>query len=226
MANQPFDSDYIDRYLRNDLSADEEAAFETALLDSPDLQDDLEAAMAVCQVLHLEEESESSVNEEPLDYLQRKNNWQPFAMAASVLLAVFSTVMFWKISNDSAGLQRQIDALNQPHADVSTVSLDIMRSSGDTPGVVIQKPAANALVLLDIELGPKGQQKDSILMTMRDESHAEILHWTSTVRGQRRVSMAITSDQLPDGQVWLEMSDSQGEIFERRLIEFLPSERP
>ncbi len=41
----------IDRYLRNELLADEEAAFEAQLLESPHLQLQLETAMAIRQAL-------------------------------------------------------------------------------------------------------------------------------------------------------------------------------
>lgn len=218
-----FDSAWIDRYLRSELSQDEEAALETALLDSPELQDELEVALAMREALRLDDENEPAVKEEPLDYLKGKHNWQPLAMAASVLLALFSTTMYWKVSNESAALQQQVDALNQPHASVLTVYMDIMRSAGGTPDIIIQKPAANALVLLDIELSPQGQRMDSILMSLKTESATEGLIWRVEVAASSRVTVAFTSGQLPDGRAWLEMSDPQGKVFERRLMEFLPA---
>lgn len=224
MANHMYDSNYLDRYLRNELSAEEEAELETVLLDSPELQDELEAAMALREALRLDEEAKSFDNEEPANLLEGRNNWQTLALAASVLLAVFSTTMFWKVSNESAALQQQIDTMGQPFSDVLTVSVDIMRSGGNVPDVVVQKPRSNALLLLEIELNPRGQQLDEIRMTLRDESRSELLAWTSAVHGQDYVTVAIPSRQVPDGRVWLEMSESNGEVFDRRLLEFLAEE--
>jgi len=44
-------SDWVDRYMRNGLTTEEEAVFETALLDSPDLQLQLETALGIRQAV-------------------------------------------------------------------------------------------------------------------------------------------------------------------------------
>lgn len=221
MVDQMYDSNYLDRYLRNELTAEEEAEFETALLDSPDLQDALEATVALREAIRLEGEETSLEDEKTVDILEGRNNWQPYALAASLLLAVFSTTMFWKVSNDATELQQRIKVLRQPFTDVLTISVDIMRSGVNVPDVVVQKPTDKALLLLEIELSPPGRQRDTIHMTLRDESLADIVSWTSVVSGQSTVDVAIASQQLPDGLVWLEMADSNGEVFDRRLLEFL-----
>jgi len=50
----------------------------------------------------------------------------------SVVRAVFSTTMFWKVSNESADLQHQIVFLRQPNSKILPVQIDIMRSASNT----------------------------------------------------------------------------------------------
>lgn len=221
MVDHARHSNEIDRYLRNELSAEEESAFEQALLESTELQEALEAALALREAIRLDSAAMSSGGGEPDRLLKGTSNWQPFAMAASVLLAIFSTTMFWKVSQESTELRGRVQALNKPYAVVQKISVDIMRSGGNAPDIIIQKPGEHALVLLEIELSPLGQQQSSVHMTMRDESQSDILDWTSSVNGQRVVSVAIPSQDLPEGRVWLELADSEGKIFDRRLLEFL-----
>jgi hypothetical protein len=218
-----FDSDFLDRYVRGELSEEDESEFEIALLDSPELQAELQTVLAIRQALRLDAESEPPGSELSTDVLQGANNWQPFALAASLLLAVFSTTMYWKVSNETASLQQQLESFKQPNTDVVTVSIDIMRSSGNRPAAIIQKPAPRSLMILEIELGEKSREQTSVRSSLKDESDQVLSTWTSEVMGWGGTSVAFLADNLPDGQVWLEIADVNGELLERRLLEFLPA---
>ena len=221
MDRSDYTNDRIDRYIRNELAADEEAEFETELLDSPELQRQLETAMGVRQALLLDDELGGSRQAEPLQDMDARNNWQPLALAASVLLAVFSTTMYWKTSNDAAALQSEIEVLSQPHTAVLTVPVNIMRSAGSqTPDVIIQKPGGNALVALDVELGHATVAAELARLTFRDLQEVELISWESGSIENGRIIAVFNTQQLPDGRVWLELSDEKGKVIDRRLLEF------
>lgn len=221
MDNSEYTNEWIDRYIRNELAANEEAEFETALLDSPELQRRLETAMGVRQAFVLNDELGGSGQAIPLQDLDARNNWQPLALAASVLLAVFSTTMYWKTSNDAAALRSEIEVLSQPRTVVLTVPVNIMRSSGSqTPDVIIQKPGGNALVALDIELGHATVAADLARLTFRDPQEVELISWASGSVENGRIITVFNTQQLPDGRVWLELSDVEGKVIDRRLLEF------
>ncbi|HLF31695.1 MAG TPA: hypothetical protein VI566_11785 [Xanthomonadales bacterium] len=215
--------EWVDRYLRNELMGDEAAIFETALLDSPDLQLQLETSIGIRQALLLEAEMGETEKAYPPSGPDARNNWQPVALAASVVLAVFSTTMYWKVSNEAGMLQSEIIAMSQPRTTVLTVPVDIMRSaSSQTPDVIIHKPEGNALLVLDLELSPAVAAMGQVRMSLRDSQAVELFAWDSGVFDNGRVTAAFDSRMLPNGKVWLEMSDGQGRVIDRRLLEFLP----
>lgn len=223
MPKSKNNSELVDSYLRNKLKSDEVTAFETALLESPELQLELETAMGIRQIVLLEAEPDHQELVNPLQELEARNNWQPLALAASVVLAVFSTTMYWKVSNEARVLQSEVAALNQPHTSVLTIPVDIMRSAGDQiPDIIVQKPPGNALVILDVELSPAVAAEDELRMSLRDLQAAELIAWDSGKVENGRITAAIDSRILPDGKVWLEMANKQGQVIDRRLLEFLP----
>lgn len=215
-------TELIDRYLRDELVAEEEVAFETALLESPDLQLQLETAMAIQQAILLADEIDSTVVTDALPAMDARNNWQPLALAASVTLALFSTTMYWKLSNETGLLHSEIDALNQPRTSVLTVPVDIMRSADQqTPDVIIRKPGADALLVLDIELSQAVAGAGQLQLVLRDTDNTELFSWAATSAENGRLNVAFSSGALPLGQVWLEISDAHGGVVDRRLLEFL-----
>ena len=221
MDNPKYNEEFIDRYMRSELSADKEAEFETSMLDSPELQQQLETAMAVREALLWDDELGQSGQAEPLQDLDARNNWQPFALAASVVLAVFSTTMYWKISIEAAAFQSEIAALNQPRTGVVMVPVDIMRSAGSqTPDVIIRKPEGNALLALDIELSHATQAANLARLSFRDPQEVELISWEAGNIENGRIVAVFNAKQLPNGRVWLEMTDVQGKLVDRRLLEF------
>lgn len=221
MAEHHYDSEWIDRYLRNELTEEQEAEFETALLDSTQLQQDLEAAMGVRQALLLDEELPARDTGEALDGpMAAGSRWQSLAMAASVVLAVFSTTMYWRESNQAAGLQSEIAALRQPRGNVLTVPVDIMRSGTDqTPDVIVRKPEGAAIIVLDIEASQAVIGLDTIQMDLREPQGQVLLSWTARADSGGRIRSALDVSTLPAGKLWLEMG--QGEkVLDRRLLEF------
>lgn len=221
MAEHPYDSEWIDRYLRNELTEDQEAEFETALLDSTELQQELESAMGVRQALLLDEELPAAVTAEEADGVMAGGpRWQSLAMAASLVLAVFSTTMYWRVSNQAAGLESEIAALRQPNGNVLTVPVDIMRSSSErTPDVIVRKPEGSAMVLLDIEASQAVIGLDRVHVALREPEGEEVYSWTASPDSRGRIRSVLNAESLPTGKLWLEMG-SGDEVLDRRLLEF------
>jgi len=210
----------VDSYVRDELSPEEMAEFETAMLDSPELQTQVDTALAIQRALQLEQEfdqwpASASTRE------HARNHWQGLAIAAGVVLAVFSTTMYWKVSNDNASLRSELGSLRQPKGVVLTVPVDIMRSAGgQTPDVIVQKPKGNALVVLDIELSPAMGAAGKIHLVLRDLHRAVLFTLEGSRAEDGRLRVAFNADTLPYGQVWLEMSAARDGAVDRRLLEF------
>jgi hypothetical protein len=214
---------WVDGYVRGRLSADDIEAFETELLESPGLQEELETALALRAALAQEQDSEGQPGNPPRPFVPNAEsaNWQPVALAASITLAVVSTVMWWKMSNDTGQLEQQVQALSQPVAEILTVQVPIMRASGSqSPDVIVLKPEGRAAVLLDIELGLQAREEAQLGFALVDSEGSAILAWRSAPLAGGHATAVIPSEQIPASQLWLEISGSDGETLERRLLEF------
>jgi len=219
---------WVDRYVRDELTMDEVAKFETELLGSPRLQQELETAISLRRILQAEtvlprRDPVTMVEEESTSgWPPGGSGWHTPAVAASLLLAVFSTFMFWKTGNDSRELQRRLDQLAQPRGAVLTVPVDIMRSAGaQTPAVIVQKPGGRAAILLDIELGQAALEFSELEFALTDESGNLLAGWLAKPGTNGRAQVVLNNEQLPAARVWLEIFTFGGQLIDRRLLEFL-----
>lgn len=222
MAEHNINNDWVDRYIRDELNAEEEVAFEERLLEDTGLQQELEAALAIKETLQRRELMTGNVVEPPASAVTR-NSWTPYAMAASVLLAVASTTLLWRANIETNGLKQQLEALKQPRTSVLNVPVDIMRSAGNTtPDVIIQKPGMQGVIVLDVELSPRFSQLDQINFELSGEAGEQFLAWRSSPTPDGRASVVLNSEIIPDGRVILAMSSPGTEQKETRLLEFRP----
>lgn len=213
---------WVDRYVRDQLSTDEIAEFEIALMDSPALADELETALAIRATLALGPEQQAASNEILPESLSGSGNWQPLALAAMVILALFSTVMFWKSGNDAAALQRQLEQLSQPRTGILNVPVNIMRSSGsENPDVVIKIPTGHSGILLDIELSSAARKIDELHFTLRNEAGERVANWTGQASPTGRAEVMLGSEQVPAELLSLEISSEAGTLIDQRWILFL-----
>lgn len=223
MTEHSKNCELVDRYVRNELSADEEADFETRMLESPELQERVQASLGIKRALAMEDPTEKSASEQQRSIHTGQNSWKTLALAASVLLAVFSTLMLVKTSIESGQLKRQIAVLNQPQTSVLTVPVDIMRSAGGaTPDVIIQIPPAGTAVQLDIELTTQSQNQTLLNMALLDQQQNPLITWQAFPLDNGRSTVLIRSEQLSAGLVQLQISDADGVVLEQRLLEFRP----
>ncbi|MDX1554661.1 MAG: hypothetical protein R3212_01410, partial [Xanthomonadales bacterium] len=161
----------VDRYVRDELAPEEMAAFETELLESPDLQEELETVLALRAGLQREsvQQPATAANDHVSEAMDSRSGWQRLALAATVVLAVMSTVMWWQAGNEVADLERQLNLMSQPRGDVLTVAVPIMRSAGgQTPDVIVLKPRGQAAILLDIELGLRARVEGALAFALVD----------------------------------------------------------
>jgi hypothetical protein len=212
-------SKWVDRYVRNELSKEEEFEFEVALLESEELKKELETALGLKQLLKLSEGQieDKSSGQAP----ENRSNWQPYALAASVILAVSSMALYWKANSENLALSERVYALSQPRTGVRVVSVDIMRSaSSRTPDVRILKPKGHSTIILDIELAPVSAKADSLSFKLIQDDKSVQLEWDARPDSKERAKVAINNEAVPEGMYWLEISDVEGNFLERRLLEF------
>jgi len=223
MAEYDIDKGWVDRYIRNELSPEEEIAFEERLLEDPELQQELEAALAIKETMKRSDLVRGDVVAPPVN---TGNSWTPFALAASVLLAVASTTLLWRANIESDELRQQLEALKQPRTNVLNVPVDIMRSSGNgIPDVIIQKQDGQSVIVLDIELSPRFSQLDQVDFELSEESGERLLAWSSSGSRNGRTSAVLNSESVPDGRVILAMTSPGDQLKETRLLEFRAVDR-
>lgn len=220
MAEHDFNNEWVDRYIRDELSDEDEATFEEALLEDPALQADVEAALGIREALKKES---ILLGPSEVTPMPAGNQWTSLAMAASVLLAVVSTTMFWRGGIENNRLQEQVEALRQPRASVLQVPVNIMRSSSNsTPDVIVQKPAGQGAIVLNIELSPTFQNLSSIQFALQQIDKAPVISWTGQPGSDGRISVVLNNEVIPDGLVQLQMTSPDRKATETRLLEFRP----
>ena len=221
MPKQTSRQAWVDRYIRDELTVDEMAEFEASLMESPGMQQELETVLGLREALRCESKQEIGTVDLLPNSLSRVGKWQSPALAATVILAVFSTVMFWKVSNDSADLQRELNLLSQPRTQILSVPVNITRSVGrQTPVVIVQKPAGHSAILLDIELGSRARELDMLAFALIDDAGNYILTWTAAPAADGRASVMLNNEQVPASRLWLQISSGDGQVLERSLLEF------
>ena len=226
MTEYDIGSDWVDRYMRDELNAAEEMVFEERLLEDLELQRELEAALGIKEMLKhsgLKTGDVIGPSTSKVSEISKVtgNSWRPLALAASVLLAVASTTLLWRANIESNGLKQQLQALQQPRTSILNVPVDIMRSSGDgSPDVIVQKPGQQGVVVLDVELTSGFSQLNEIHFELSEENGSRFLAWNSSPSHAGRASVVLNSESIPDGRVTLTMTAPDGQMKETRLLEF------
>jgi hypothetical protein len=221
----------VDRYVRGEFDEPETLAFESELLESPQLQDALEAALGLKRVVELERQqldaraTERAVS--PELKLKGSSHWQNWAMAASVMVAAIAVTLLWRSAAENVTLHSRVTELSRPVGTVLTVPVDIMRSMGaPTPDVRIRKPAGAALLILDVEVVAQMANAQGLELLLSDGEGSELSRWTATSARNGRIQIALRTELLPDGMVSLRISDPVSGVSNIRLLELLPAEKP
>jgi hypothetical protein len=216
------DSSVTYQYVRNKLSPARVEEYELRLLESPELQDELEEALMLQQALKLDE-SRSAENKH--SETAKRPNRMHWALAASIALMLVSAYFHLTARNESNLLKDQVAALSEPRSEVLFATVKIMRSSSNSvPESIIQLSDQNSTVLLEIELGGRSRTAHALLFSFESENEPGNLTWTGSPDTRGLATVAIYSEQIPLGLVWLVVSSTDGEVLERRLLEFKASE--
>lgn len=219
-------SERVDRYVRGKLSEHESAQFETELLDSAELQDELEAALALKAAVTLfDREQDSKVTPLPLkieDSPQRSSQWRNWAVAASVLLAVVSTSALYRSELENQGLQTRLATLAKPVGQVITIPVNIMRSlDTQAASVRLVKPDGAAMLVLDIELTRDLASAKQLDLQLGVQG-GEVLHqWQAVPASTGQLKTALQAEILPTGMLELTMTDAASGASDIRRIELL-----
>ncbi len=224
MNKGPFmNKDITDRYVRNKLSPSAVEEYEVRMLESPELQKELEEALLLQRALESDEQVTGLTRTERSE-LSRYSHWKSVALAASFFLAVISLVLFLDSRGTTNALRRQLDELTQPRTQVLHVPVPIMRSANSTiPDVIVQLPDGYSIIMLDIELGTKSRTAPTLTFILNNDDRAPVLTWTAKPKTDGKSTVALNSEQISAGQSWLIISSAAGEELERRLLEFRDS---
>lgn len=214
-------SSLTDRYVRNKLTPSEAEEYELQMVDSPGLQDELEEAQMLQKALRLGETESQNLEDSAAAETKNGPSWTQWALAASIALLLGSAwihVFSWSETN---ALRNQVATLSKPRSEVLFATVKIMRSAGNSvPDSIIQLPDQNSTVMLEIELGSRSRGAQSLLFSFESENTPTDLSWVGSPDTRGLTTVAINSEQIPLGLVWLVVSTSDGEVLERRLLEF------
>lgn len=212
-------NDWIDRYVKDELSDEEVVLFEEQLINDSQLQSQLEAVLVIKEALKSDHESGTEFTESEFISAKR-NQWSSMAIAASVVLAVVSTTLYWRTSVEVGHLQQQLTSLKSPRSTVLSVPVNIMRSGGaTTAGTIIQKPGDNGVIVLDIELSAGFHKLETINFQLQTDTQTPALEWSAAPNSSGRTTVVLNADVVPDGMVRLTIADPSGDLLESRLLE-------
>ena len=217
------------QYVRNKLSPAATKDYELRMLESPELQDELEEALMLQQALGQDKAAVAGFkNTHWAASVKRPYQFQ-WALAASAALLFICTSLltvnvYYNGQAENELLRNQIADLGKPRADVVFASVKIMRSAGNmVPDSIIQLPSQDTTIMLDIELGSRSRYAGELVFTLDSESHPVDLSWLGSPDADGFTTVAIDSEKIPAGLVWLQVSAKNGETLERRLLEFRAS---
>ncbi len=215
-----------DRYVRNKLTPAEVEAYELQMMDSPELQDELEEALLLKEALKLGRAGSEVPKDSGVVANDSGSRWMPWALAASVTLMLVSSYLYVSNWSETKLLKNQLASLSQPRSEVLFATVKIMRSAGNAvPDSIIQLPERSVMVMLEIELGSRSRNVQNLLFSFESEGQATGLNWIGSPDASGLTTVAINSEQIPLGMVWLVVSASDGEVLERRLLEFRASDQ-
>lgn len=221
MADRIFDSGWVDRYVLNELSEDESVIFEAAMFESAALRRDVEVALSLQAVLGLDDAASESVQTSSPGASRRVQPWQPWAVAASVLVGVLGGAMWFKSASEISELHDQVAELSRSYDEVVVKRLDLTRSGGGTRGTPVLKPPGNALLVLDIELSPRTKDLDHAQIKLIDDAGQLISSWSGATTDRDRLSLGVRSSRLAEGPLLVEILDAEGTKLEEMRLEIL-----
>jgi len=212
------------RYVRNKLLPAEVEEYEQRMLDSPELQDELEEVLLLQQALQFGKTESVKLQ----DSATWKTGGRPariqWALAASVTILLASAYLLVSSWSEKSVLINQVASLSKPRPDVLVATVKIMRTAGNSvPDSIIQLPDKKTTVMLEIELGSRSRGARSLLFSFESENAPGNLSWVGSPDKGGLTTVAINSEQIPLGLVWLIVSATDGAVLERRLLEFKAS---
>ena len=218
MNKQTNSREWIDRYLKGQLSDEEVVEFEERLIDDIQLQHELETELALMEAIKLDSETGANVTELK-NSVTNVNQWSSMAIAASVLLAIVSTLFYWRTSVETGHLQQQLAELRAPRTSVLNVLVNTKRANNKSnPVAIVQKPGEHAEIILDIELPAGFPGLDSIGFELRSNKPEADLAWTATGPNPNRIKVALNSELIPSGMIELHTLDPSGKLKEEIYI--------
>ena len=213
---------WVDRYVQNRLNASETEVFEQFMLDSPEVQDDVLAAMTLKQGLPsaLQGIEKSGTG---ASWLSRLLNGgvRPAASLAGGALAVTFAVLFILANSEVNLLESQLAGTAGPQGDISTAYLPQVRSAGTTAfePVAVMSAKTSGWTLLQLELAYTEQAEFTVTVqpvTVQPLGQASAIFTLNNVKASKddTLSIAVPAEQLPAGNYVAKVSDGGKAIAE------------
>ena len=174
-------SSLTDRYVNDNLSPAEVKEYELRLLEGPEMLDDLEDTLVLKKALKLDQARSHIYQNAGVPEIGSRPNWMQWALAASVVLLVFSSAFHLTSRNDNKFLKNLVTQLEQPRDNIIIATVKIMRSANNkVPGSIILLPNKNSTVLLEIELGSRSRAAQQLLFKLESEDKSINLTWSGS----------------------------------------------
>ncbi len=190
----------IERYLQGTLSLEEEAEFEEAIVASPELLDQLEAAERLQHGLKDLSAVEGTAPAMPGGAAVAVLASPKFALAATVLLAV-SVVFSGSIYRQNLGLTAALE--NAGTGPTQVQALYSVRSDGNGAPVNVVSPEPDGQVVLMVDPGfePFASYRATLLRLDDGEPAKTVLELTGVTPGyEELLALALPSRTLPPGR--------------------------
>ncbi|KAA9134109.1 hypothetical protein F3N42_00745 [Marinihelvus fidelis] len=212
MADPGHMKDKVDLYVAGALSDEETAEFELQMMSSTELQDEVEAALALR--VAVEKAPGADGTSEAIRATGRFSApMARYATAASVLLAIVSVALFWRSNSEVRTLREMLDTTGAPYSSVVQVRLDsgAMRSAG-TPGNVrvIQVPPQDGLVLFSLDVPLELAASPAVDLELAFSSGHPSLDLAATPQPNGKVLVAIPARSVPTGRATLLLRSTNG----------------
>lgn len=212
------------RYVRGDMSAEEEAAFEAHFLDNPDLLAELELDLIMRVALEsVSEETSRRKPANPVWFLRPTLS----PLAAAAIVTVVAVVMVFganiRIANERAEFTQ---ALTAPRGNVGVLTLAQTRSTApmEVPPVVIPNQTDSVLVQVLLDYPESDTYRLTLLSAGAEAGPLSVNDVVPQGGGELRV--LLDSADLPSGSYELLVEERREDLFtEVARLEFVIERR-
>lgn len=195
---------WVDRYVRGRLTAEQQQAFEMYMLDKPALQDEIMLAQALKQGLAAQPASAFKAEKASGGWFQRlfPTSLQPVLATGGAALAAVFAVLLTLNQSEIDRLQADVAALEGPQTGIELAYLPQVRavSSSEFEPVAVLNAVDKGWQLLQLELGFPEADRFDLRITSWGDSKALIALDDLQAAADDTLMFSVPAGQLPPGR--------------------------